>query len=397
MLEIETALGGDNSPTDLLSVTRNTSGTTNVKVINVGGAGAQTVSGIKIVDVGGDSNGTFILVGDYMFEGDPAVIAGAYAYRLYKNGVDTPQDGDWYLRSALDTIDPIDPPTPIYQPGVPIYETYGQALLGFNALPTLQQRVGNRYWRDSAQAVFCQDPAQNYQCALTDNQESYYADSASVSQNGIWGRIEASNGRYKPDVSTARADYEQSLWRLQAGLDGQLAATDEGRLIGGVNFQYGTVSTDVSSLFGSGKIDTTGYGIGTSLTWYGTNGFYADGQVSVVWYDSDLNSEQVGKLTDGNDGFGYAFSIEMGKRFDLIDGWRLIPQAQLAYSHVDFDNFTDPFGAVVSLDKAESLSGRLGLAAEHQNTWKSDDGDIRRTSLYGIGNLYYEFLDWPAP
>ncbi len=54
-LEIESVLGDDTSSTDRLVVTGNTSGTTNVKVINLGGGGAQTVEGIKIVDVGGTS------------------------------------------------------------------------------------------------------------------------------------------------------------------------------------------------------------------------------------------------------------------------------------------------------------------------------------------------------
>jgi hypothetical protein len=40
--------------------------------------------------------------------------------------------------------------------------------------------------------------------------------------------------------------------------------------------------------------------------------------------------------------------------------WSITPQAQLAYSNVDFDDFTDPFGADVSLDKSHSLKGRLG-------------------------------------
>jgi fibronectin-binding autotransporter adhesin len=61
-------------------------------------------SGTKIVDVGGTSAGGFSLLGDYVFEGDQAVVAGAYAYRLYQGGASTPADGDWYLRSAL--LDP---------------------------------------------------------------------------------------------------------------------------------------------------------------------------------------------------------------------------------------------------------------------------------------------------
>ena len=66
----------------------------------------------------------------------------------YKNGVSTPADGDWYLRSGL-----IDPdaswrsrPSRSIQPGVPLYEAYAGVLQSFNELDTLQQRIGNRSW-----------------------------------------------------------------------------------------------------------------------------------------------------------------------------------------------------------------------------------------------------------
>src|SRR3546814_18817735 len=65
-----------------------TSGDTQVSVINRGGLGAPTIEGIKIVDVAGASNGTFALDGDYVFNGEQAVIAGAYGYRMYQGGVD---------------------------------------------------------------------------------------------------------------------------------------------------------------------------------------------------------------------------------------------------------------------------------------------------------------------
>ncbi|PRD41038.1 hypothetical protein C5748_23985, partial [Phyllobacterium phragmitis] len=167
-LAIETVLGGDNSSTDLLVVTGATSGNTNVQVTNLGGGGAQTTEGIKIIDVGGASNGQFTLLGHYTFAGQPTVVGGAYAYRLYKNGVSTPGDGDWYLRSGLEfnpqqlepgPVIPPNPgpaptptptPQPLYQPGVPIYEAYAQVLQELNGVGTLRQRVGNRYWGGAA-------------------------------------------------------------------------------------------------------------------------------------------------------------------------------------------------------------------------------------------------------
>lgn len=180
LIEIEAVLGDDNSATDLLTINGGTTGTANVKVINTGGSGAATTNGIKIIDVYGLSLGNFSLLGDYVFNGEQAVVAGAYAYRLYKGGINTPTDGDWYLRSVEDPnrvtppntdpgtgtppnggTDPVVPPDggtgtpaqplpPLYQPGVPIYEAYPQALLGLNGLNTLQQRVGNRNWTQGA-------------------------------------------------------------------------------------------------------------------------------------------------------------------------------------------------------------------------------------------------------
>ncbi len=189
-LEIEAELGGDASPADRLVVTGSTAGTTEVKVINVGGTGAATVEGIKIVDVGGASNGVFTLDGDYVFEGDQAVIAGAYGYRLHKNGVSTPADGDWYLRSSLlDAPNPNTPNMPLYQPGVPIYEAYGQTLLTLSDIGTLQQRIGNRQW----------------------------AQTESGRPSGIWGRMQSSRSRPNAVRSTSLSDVNIDSWKLEFG------------------------------------------------------------------------------------------------------------------------------------------------------------------------------------
>src|SRR5690606_12260099 len=119
-----------------------------LRITNLGGSGAQTVEGIKVIDVDAASGATFTLVDpDYIFEGDPAMVAGAYGYRLYKNGVATPADGDWYLRSTLLPTGPGTPPSgPLYQPGAPLYESFANVLQGFNEIDTMQQRLGNRVW-----------------------------------------------------------------------------------------------------------------------------------------------------------------------------------------------------------------------------------------------------------
>jgi fibronectin-binding autotransporter adhesin len=363
-LEIEAELGGDMSPTDRLVVTGATSGTTQVNVINTGGLGAATVEGIKIVDIGGASDGVFTLKGDYVFEGDQAVIAGAYGYRLYKNGVATPTDGDWYLRSSLlNPTAPNEPQAPLYQPGVPLYESYAATLQTLNRLGTLQERVGNRQWSGFTQG-----------------------------EVGMWGRIEST--RYRPEavVSTSGSDLDVNDWSLQAGFDKALLDTSAGTLIAGVNGRYGKADAQVRSRFGNGKIDTKGYGAGATLTWYDSTGFYADAQAQISWYRGDLRSSVLGTLVDDNHGSGEAFSLEVGKRAPLGGGLSVTPQIQMAYSNVRFDAFADPHGAAVSSDRPDSLKSRWGLSLDHQRSWDGTSGS-KQSHVYGIVNLSYEWLD----
>ena len=133
--------------------------------------------------------------------------------------------------------------------------------------------------------------------------------------------------------------------------------------------------------------DAQGYGVGGSLTWYGMNGFYVDAQAQVSWLNSDISSTTLGTvLADGNDGLGYALGIETGYKFALNESWSLTPQAQLVYSRIDFDDFTDPFGATVALRDGDSLRARVGLAAEYETRWTAAKGTKPR-AIYGIANL----------
>lgn len=77
----------------------------------------------------------------------------------------------------------------------------------------------------------------------------------------------------------------------------------------------------------------------------------------------------------------------------MNDKWSLTPQAQLIYSRIKFDDFEDAFYTNVSLVDGDSLRGRLGLAAEYETRRVADNGTTSRSNIYGIANLYNEFLD----
>jgi len=360
VLQIETVLSDDGSSTDVLKITGNSTGNSNLKVINLGGTGGQTSDGIRIIDVDGTSTGTFSLLGDTVYEGQQAVIGGAYLYGLHQGTVDV-ADGDWYLRSILDPDQ-----NPVFQPAAPVIETYAAAALqAFNTSESLQQRTGNRSWSGSE-------------------------------GNGIWGRIEARHTSLGPDDSTTSASYEVDTWRLQAGADGVLSEDAAGSLVVGLNTQIGTISAAIGSASGNGGIEGAAFGLGGTLTWYGKSGFYLDLQGKLNWFDSTLSADLLsGPLVSGNAGFGYALSLEAGQQLALGDGWSITPQAQLSYSSVDFENF-DSYGSTVALLSGDSLNGRLGVSADYEGEWQDTAAETGRTHLYGIANLSYEFLDGTA-
>lgn len=388
---INSVLGGDHSQTDMLKVGGNTSGDTNLKVINRGGLGGKTTNGIEVVSVDGQSNGTFSLVSDYTTrDGQKAVVAGAYAYTLQQGSGSGNKDDNWYLTSQITNPGPKPGPGPDcqgddcpnpgpnpdpdqrYSAGVPVYEGYAANLQALNKLPTLQERVGERYW--------------------TGKNGDGQTNGAMVNDQGVWARIEGAHNRLEPQTVTGgRQDINTFI--MQAGVDGHFYEDGNGKLIAGITGQYGHAKGNISSFSGDGDISTDAWSLGATTTWYGNNGFYVDGQAQVTWFDSDLNSDTANTgLADGRKATGYAVSIEAGQRIAIDQNWSLTPQAQLMYSSVDANAFRDTWGSRVSLHDGDSLIGRFGLAANYASNWKDTDGLMVNTSVYGIANIYQEFL-----
>ncbi|WP_161492382.1 autotransporter outer membrane beta-barrel domain-containing protein [Brucella pituitosa] len=415
-LDITTELGDDNSPTSRLVVTGNTAGDTKLSISNRGGLGAQTVNGIKIIDVGGQSDGRFTLNGDYTTkDGQQAIMtASAYAYTLQKgsgqngsgqNGApwqgsvqasgSANTDGNWYLVSqntkAPDPSDPVDPTCeetnscpppqpgpPRYSAAAPIYQSYLANLKALNQLPTLTQRVGDRYLDGAIQARTAANAA-----------------AGETTPSGIWGRIEGAHNRIQSTATAGDLNQNINTVILQAGLDGQFYENDKGRVIAGLTGQYGNAHSNIDNRTGdgSGTIDTQAWGLGANATFYGNNGFYLDAQAQANWYDSDLDVDAVNRgLAHSNKGFGYALSLEAGQHVTLDENWSLTPQAQLMWSTVDFDSFTDSYGARISSHEGDNLNARLGLAANYQNSFTGADGRKVDTALYGIANLYQSLI-----
>jgi fibronectin-binding autotransporter adhesin len=371
-IAMNTYLGADGSPTDHVVINGNASGNTLLDIRNVGGPGALTTdNGIQLIQVNGESTAD-------AFSLAHAVAVGAYDYALFYSTLAPSDDQSFYLRSTSQFTASAQTASPYAD----VLSNYAFASLG-----TLQQRNGNRIWPDGAPPQLAAD--------LPPSQVMRYAPGGPVLYGaGAWGRIAGQYASYDPKVGSP---YTQSLGFMQAGYEGVAYEAAAGSLSFGAYATVGTSRADIGlskdpatgAARGDGHITTTAYGLGATTTWLGNDGLYADGIGQFTWYDSDLSNKRGGN----NQGWSTVLSLEVGKRFELGSGWAVVPQAQLAWAHVDFDSFIDENDARTELGKGDSLNGRAGVRIEKLDSWKNADGQVRRLQLYGVANLEYGFLD----
>lgn len=406
---------GSNNGGLLLDTVLKASGSASDRIINDGGTITGTTAitinntdvtrtgemtepghGIKLVrsiNNGTTSANAFILnpsaSNAYQYQGQTAIGAGAYAYFLYKGANpqaasatddygETNLDEDWYLRSRFIVHSPhilISVLKKQYQPGAPTYEVYPQSLLYLSKLPTLQQRIGNRSWRMAT--------------GYTDATNTSFTDF-----HGLWGRVEKGYQDMHIGASETDATYNTDATKSQIGYDWIIGDNASGQVIGGLGVHYNNGRTNVDAIHGDGRINTNGYGVNATLTWYGNAGHYIDTQASYTWYKSDLFSRLSGQnLVSRNQATTYATSVEAGKRYGAGDGRAITPQLQLSYTNVDFDSFTDQYSGNISMKRGESLIARLGVALEKQRGTLSSSNRVTRSNIYTIANLYYEFTN----
>lgn len=85
--------------------------------------------------------------------------------------------------------------------------------------------------------------------------------------------------------------------------------------------------------------------------------------------------------------------VEIGKQSPMSPTVTLTPQIQMVYAHVGFDRFTAPSNTLVMPGHAGSLKSCGGMSIDHQRNWEGASGGTRRSHLYALANLSYEWLD----
>ena len=370
-LYLNTQLGDDNSPTDKVIITGDTSGSTTLYVNNIGGEGALTTKGIEVIDVGGQSDGVFT-------QGNQ-VQTGLYEYRLYEDG------GDWYLRSQAvppidpddgDDVTPVDPDdgddvTPVYPDDggdvTPVYPDDGGDI----------KPVEPQYRADIGAYLGNQWMARNLQMqTLYDREGSQLR----TGDGGMWLRFKA--GEASSTAADGHVDIDNTYSQLQIG--GDVLSWDNGEqsLKAGLMVSYihadtdstGNRGADGSRFSASGNV--AGYNLGAYATWFADaknhSGLYVDSWYQYGLYDNSVENGDVGS-TD-YDSAASAVSLETGYRYDIIlanyNVVSLTPQAQATWQQFKADAVAQN-GTRIDGQNGDSWTTRLGLRVDgklHKNT-----------------------------
>lgn len=348
-LHFNTVLAGDDAASSRLHVTGATSGTSNVTVNNIAGAGAQTVDGILLVQVDGTSDGSFALQG--------RAVGGMYEYFLHK-GSATTANGNWYLTSAY-TGNPCD-----INPSLPECDPEDPVIPPPKPEPVLRPEPG-AYLANQIAAE------QMFQVRRHDRGEPGF----DRARPGTWVRA----GRDQIQASIAgQVDARTHLNVLQLGSDLWRWSDARGQV--GVMLGTGDATTRaVSMLSGYGtRGRVKGKSAGVYLGWVqdaqSSGGLYVDGWVQAARFDNDVQGEGIAAETYDADvrsaslELGYAWAIRTREASTLY----LQPQAQLTWTDYDSDSLVEDNGTRVEDGRSIGLNSRLGVRLFGQSTLRGN-------------------------
>ena len=377
-LVFNTVLNDDTSETDKLIVLGNTTGDSFVAVNNIGGTGAQTVEGIEIIEVAGNSDGNF--------EKASRIVAGAYDYNVVQKG------NNWYLTSFIpappdpedpDPVDPHDPdpvdPDPV-DPVDPIIPEPEEPV----APPVTEQQ-----YRPEAGSYLANNYAANtlFMTRLHDRLgETQYIDMLTGEKKvtSMWMRNVGAHTRFKDGSGQLKTQSNSYVMQLGGDLaqwssDG-LDRWHLGAMAGYANSQNRTQSS-LTGYHSRGQV--TGYSVGLYGTWYANDadktGTYVDTWALYNWFDNKVMGQE--QAAEKYKSSGITASVEAGYSFKLGENERnsywLQPKAQVVWMDVQADSHREANGTRVKDNTDGNLMTRLGVKAFINGHNAIDDGKSR--------------------
>ena len=374
-IALNTVLAGDGSASDKLVINGGTAtGSTTLKVTNVGGAGAAIVSdGIELVQAAGGATtnaNAFTLAGGMLK-------AGAYEYYLAQGGVTSGTSQNWYLRNTLPAASSGSgtgtgtggssgstgssgttgstgassnaavgtPPLPVasaapitlYRPEVPLYAE----------IPAVMRQL---------------DWMQLDEFHLRQGDQSLLNETGKLPAG--WGRVWGSHS-VLTQGGDVRPQFDGTMGGAQVGHDLYADGVEGGhrnhygfylgmgRATGGVTgSSVGVVGADV------GHLSVNEYTVAGYWTHIGPSGWYTDSVLSGSTLSADTtSSDNVHASTHGT---AVTASLEAGIPIALGHGLTMEPQAQIVYQHLSIRDLNDGISNV-SFDNGNTVLARFGV------------------------------------
>lgn len=395
LLVMHTVLGDDNSATDKLIVKGDTSGSTRVMINNAGGLGADTLEGIKIVEVEGLSEGVFIKEG--------RIVAGPYDYNVTKS-----DNQNWFLTSEI-PADPYTPPElpvipqPPVDPEPPVTPVTPEPPVPPSVPPEAPQPERKHQYRPELGSYLANIQAANtlFTTRLHDRLgETQYTDPFTGEQKAtsLWMRNIGGHNRFKDH--SGELNTQSNRYVLQLG--GDIAQWSSNALdrwhIGLMAGYANSKSHTHSNLTGyNSRSQINGYSVGVYGTWYANEadktGTYVDSWLLYNWFDNSVSGEYLSSEQYHSDGITAAieagYTFHLGKSTDTRTSYWLQPKMQLTWMDVKADNHTEDNGTLVEDSTNGNLQTRLGVKAYLQSHNALDDHKERSFQPFVEANWIY--------
>ncbi|HFT9629819.1 TPA: autotransporter outer membrane beta-barrel domain-containing protein [Escherichia coli] len=372
-IEFNTVLAGDDSTTDKLIVQGNTSGKTFVTVNKAGGSGAQTLNGIELIHVDGQSDGEFTQTG--------RIAAGAYDYTLGRG--QGSNSSNWYLTSGKNTPDPLPNPEPTPTPTPTPDSKPEPAPGGYDN--DLRPEAGS-YTANMAAANTMFVTRLHERLGPMQYTDVMTGETKNTS---MWMRHEGGHNRWRD--GTGQLKTQGNRYVVQLGGDiAQWGRGETDRWHLGVMAGYGNDHNNTDSVRTGyrSKGSVNGYSTGLYATWFANdethNGAYLDTWAQYGWFDNHVKGD--GLPGESWKSKGLTASLETGYTWKAgkfsgshgsLNEWYVQPQAQVVWMDVKADEHRESNGTRVENTGDGNVRTRLGVKTWIKGHNRMDDGKSR--------------------
>lgn len=395
LLLFGTELGDDSATSDRLVVTGDVTGTTRVRVNNLGGSGAETLNGIRLIEVEGSADSS-------AFTQEGRIVAGAYDYRLVRG------DRDWYLTNLTDL-----------ETGLPIIPDEEEGSGGDNGGGDGDNGGGDSGSGDNgsgdngsgsggssggddsgnsgkgimvlrpeggAYAANLATASTLFDTRMSDRQGTWYLDPVTGEEKhtSLWLRTSGDHNRLNAGGGQLSTRANSSVTML----GGDVAATETARfgLMAGYGNSKSNTASTITGYRARGQVN--GYTTGLYGTWFaqGTDekGLWADSTLQYSWFNNSVNGED--EAGESYRSAGLSASLSSGYVIPLGENQRtalfLQPQARVSWSGIKADDHTERNGTLVQSSGQDNVSSSLGVKAFMKGHSQLDDNTGRQFGLF---------------